>query len=242
MPTSHQEYVARVYDPKPPIFKPQPQRAGFVEAFEYALGRRSCSARCRADGRRRARRCGSARSPRPASGRARPGSRRRGARGRRPGGTGRIEAGCPAAEIFGMVGEIDAEAEDHRVALPLEQNAGELGAVDEQVVGPFDPRLGRIGPRPPRAKRPRRPAPASARADRRRWSRTRVEAYRLPGGDCHALPCRPLPPVCRSARSQRPSGAPSRASAATSSLVEPVSGTVRIIGWQSPLTLILSRD
>ena len=41
-----------------------------------------------------------------------------------------------------MAGEVDAEADHHRVALPLEQDAGELGAVDEQIVGPFDLRVG----------------------------------------------------------------------------------------------------
>lgn len=52
----------------------------------------------------------------------------------------RIEAGRRAIETGGPVGEIDAEADDHRVVLALEQYAGELGAIDEQVVGPFDPR------------------------------------------------------------------------------------------------------
>ena len=39
-----------------------------------------------------------------------------------------------------MMREIDPKAEDHRVTLAFEQDPGELGAVDEQVVGPFDPR------------------------------------------------------------------------------------------------------
>ena len=44
-----------------------------------------------------------------------------------------------------MMREIDAEADDHRVILALEQDAGKLGAVDQQVVRPFDPGLRRIG-------------------------------------------------------------------------------------------------
>ena len=69
-------------------------------------------------------------------------SRRRAARakasGRAPAAAPRLVGG--PVEIVGMMGEVDAEAEDHRIALALEQDAGELGAVDEQVVGPFDPR------------------------------------------------------------------------------------------------------
>src|SRR5690606_765169 len=43
-------------------------------------------------------------------------------------------------------------------------------------------------------------------------------------GESHALPRRPRPAVWRSAITTRPSGAPARASARTTSLVEPVSG------------------
>jgi len=44
-----------------------------------------------------------------------------------------------AGRAGGPLGEIDSEADDHPILLALEQDAGELGAVEEQVVGPFDP-------------------------------------------------------------------------------------------------------
>ena len=111
----------------------------------------------------------------------------------------------------GWCGEVDAEADDHRVALPLEQDAGELGAVDEQVVGPFDPTGGRVAGRSPRGARTAATSARVGAAGSSACRRTRVEAWRLPGGETQALPCRPLPPVWRSARSHRPSAAPSRA-------------------------------
>ena len=55
----------------------------------------------------------------------------------------RAEAGGGAVQILGMMGEIDAEADHHRIALPLEQDARQLGAVDDDVVRPFDPRARR---------------------------------------------------------------------------------------------------
>ncbi len=38
-----------------------------------------------------------------------------------------------------MMREVDAEADHHRVAGALEEDAGELGAMEEEVVGPFQP-------------------------------------------------------------------------------------------------------
>src|SRR3546814_18678040 len=37
-----------------------------------------------------------------------------------------------------MMRKIDAKARDHRVAFPLQQNAAQLRAVHQQVVGPFE--------------------------------------------------------------------------------------------------------
>jgi hypothetical protein len=45
-----------------------------------------------------------------------------------------------------MMREIDPEADNDGGALPLEQDSSKLGAVDEQVVGPFDPGGGRMAP------------------------------------------------------------------------------------------------
>jgi hypothetical protein len=42
------------------------------------------------------------------------------------------------------VREVDAEADDHRLAFPLEQDAGQLRPAGDEVVGPFD-RDGRGG-------------------------------------------------------------------------------------------------
>lgn len=56
--------------------------------------------------------------------------------GRAPGQPG--EAGRGAVQPFRMVGEIDAEADDDRVVGSLEEDARELGAARQEVVGPFD--------------------------------------------------------------------------------------------------------
>ena len=41
----------------------------------------------------------------------------------------------------GMMGDVDADADDQCIADPLQQDAGNLGTVDQYVIGPFDPRL-----------------------------------------------------------------------------------------------------
>jgi len=50
----------------------------------------------------------------------------------------RCEARRFLRQPFGMMSEVDAEAGDHRVALALKQDAGELGAANQKIVGPFD--------------------------------------------------------------------------------------------------------
>jgi hypothetical protein len=58
-------------------------------------------------------------------------------------GAGEIaQAGHRALDEIGPGGEVDAEAGDHRLPFPLEQDAGDLGPVGEQVVGPFERETG----------------------------------------------------------------------------------------------------
>ena len=70
------------------------------------------------------------------------------------GGQGRVggERGGQAALDRGGGGEVDAEARDDAVGGALEQDAGELRAAEEQVIGPFERerRAGRGERRPPR--------------------------------------------------------------------------------------------
>lgn len=61
-------------------------------------------------------------------------------------------------------------------------------------------------------------------------NRTIVLAKRLPCGLSQIRPSRPRPPSWASARSHKPSGAPSAARTKRSALVEPVSGTSSNIG------------
>ena len=63
--------------------------------------------------------------------------------------------------------------------------------------------------------------PSSVSRDGGRCGRSRMVACRLPSALTHARPCRPRPRVCRRATTTVPSGAPSRARALASSIVEP---------------------
>ncbi|GEM70428.1 hypothetical protein SAQ01S_01940 [Sphingomonas aquatilis NBRC 16722] len=38
-----------------------------------------------------------------------------------------------------MMRQIDADADDHRIATPLQQNARQFRAIDDHVVRPFEP-------------------------------------------------------------------------------------------------------
>ena len=168
---SEQEDVAGVNDTPLAVRQAQDQRAVARRARRTAP-----RSRCRRAGARSARvptgcarssqrartgaqplaapaRRASARMPRPAS--------RANVVGRRP------STPCAARLVVGAIGqvgmmrEVDAEADHHRIVGALEQDARQLGAVEQQVVGPFD-RTGAVAASPAQI---RRPPPASA--DRR---------------------------------------------------------------------------
>ena len=127
-------------------------------------------------------------------------------------GVGRMpasaEAGRGAVEILRMVREVDAEADDHRVALALEQDAGELGAVDEEVVGPFDPRAGRVWRDDRLVQRD-----GGDQRERRRGRIARLEPDQgARRGDCPAATATPCPagPCRRSAARRAARGLPAR--------------------------------
>ena len=122
---------------------------------------------------------------------------------------------------------IDANAGDAGEALrqrdAFKQNAGELGAVIENVVRPFDPE-----------RRIAAEESAAARGRAQGWSQNQVRrrapsgagsiskrlAKRLPGSDVQTRPLRPLPPLWRAAMIQRRPGSPERARCKASSLVD----------------------
>ena len=126
-------------------------------------------------------------------------------------------------------GEIDPEAGDHPVARPFEQDAGELGAAEHQVVGPFERQRARRARRrrPLRSAPARRPAPAPARADRRRAAgpgssqRNCRRAIPMPG------PGGPRPPSWRQ-RDQPVAFDRAGDRRAGRALVEPVRSTMRM--------------
>ena len=51
----------------------------------------------------------------------------------------RFQTGDGPIQIFGMTGHVDADAGNDGVARPLQQDTGDFCAVDQYVVGPFDP-------------------------------------------------------------------------------------------------------
>ena len=187
----------------------QAQRAALVEAVEQAVAL--------AGGERRAERwrrrpgvADRARAPRAASGRAsgrrfRRGLRRRRRLGRRAGSA--FEAGRGAVRQVGMMGEVDAEADDHRVAA-ARAGCRRAWRRRRQIVRPFDPRrsarsgddrlVQRHGGEQGQGRRRRI---LGLQADERRG--VEIAGRRGPGP---ALP--PASALCRSARSQRPSAAP----------------------------------
>ena len=51
------------------------------------------------------------------------------------------EAGDGPVEIAGMIGDVEADTDDDRVASALQQDARDLRAIDQYIIGPFYPRL-----------------------------------------------------------------------------------------------------
>lgn len=133
-------------DTDPAVLEPQPQRAILVETVEPAgpVGGHQ----------RRADRVGDL-EPAPANRLHAPIAPNRHPAGegvgepleeqvRRGGGAGEIaQAGHRPLDEIGPRCEVDAEADDHRLPFPLEQYAGHLGPVGEQIVGPFERKTGR---------------------------------------------------------------------------------------------------
>ena len=123
----------------------QAQRAAFVEAVEQAFdpgaaggvggqsgaGRMGGGEPARADRREAL----VAPAPEPAGEALGQGVEEQGRIGR---SAEHADADRRARGLVGMVGEIDSEADDDRVVDPLEQDARQLGAGDQQIVGPFD--------------------------------------------------------------------------------------------------------
>ncbi|MCY1173923.1 hypothetical protein D9M73_141040 [compost metagenome] len=52
----------------------------------------------------------------------------------------RGEASGAAIGIIGVMREVDADADNHRIARTFQQDAGQLRTIEEEVVGPFDDR------------------------------------------------------------------------------------------------------
>ena len=147
-PTLDQEDVAGVDEAERPVGEAQPQRAAIVEALERPLallGRQRRAERMRGLEPVAADRGESFAAPAVEPAREALGEVLQEDCRVRRGGAQRGEAGGGAVGEARRLGEIDAEADDDRLAFPLEQDAGELGAVRDQVVRPFEAKTGRVG-------------------------------------------------------------------------------------------------
>ena len=138
---------------------------------------------------------------------------------------GRVE---PLAERSCSVGSpTDIEPEPHHhgaVGGALGQDPGELGAVDQQVVGPLEADATARQAASRRASPPARPGePRRLRCPS--VGRNRIEASRFaPGGAAQRRSRRPRPAVWCAVRNTVRPGAPAAAAASRSALVLPVSG------------------
>ena len=113
-------------------------------------------------------------------------------------------------------------------ATPSARTPASLRPPDEQVVGPLQ--VGRDAGDVSHGRLARREGDGLGRAVRATRAvgagRSRIEhSSDAPGGACHVRPRRPRPAVWWSATSTVPAGAPARAAATRSALVEPVSST-----------------
>ena len=107
--------------------------------------------------------------------------------------------------------------------LGLDQDAGQLAAVDPDVVGPLDRALDARAPapRPPRRRRAARRAAAAGGA-RRAGAGSPSRAAPCRRGAVQVRPWRPRPAVCSAAVTTVPCGAPASASSRARVLVESV--------------------
>ena len=113
--------------------------------------------------------------------------------------------------------------------VPFEQEARDLGAVEQQVVGPFQGEARRADSRDRLHRLVQREArhETELRCERRaRTGRSAEGSHRgCPGGDDHCRPCRPLPASCSAAAIQSCPGSPDRAACRASSFVESVASS-----------------
>ena len=145
----------------------------------------------------------------------------------RPARPASVQIGRGIGETLGRETTVDADADDDRERPPgdaaaLDQQARELGAVDDEIVRPFELR------------RDAAPRSATARAQRNAGDKAElrgamrdgagIDQQRAAHKDCPAAnasrgPCRPRPAVCSSATIHSRPGSPARRAPRASSLV-----------------------